>query len=335
MSSNANELFVEPRLLILKAAQNNDIGTITKLLNETPSLINAKTTTAGLSLLHLAAEAGHYEVCELLLGEGHETNPINKAGKTPWQCAKSIEIQSLLVNAHTDYLCNKFYTSLNIPKPDKPFISSLERIIQCKDKSEYSQIPMNTLGNHSFGFTMLRPAPYSSSGTDYGLVTVFRTDILMTPYYGELLVIHENEQAIQMIEKLANSKNGLFGNKEKFDMTCLHAFEVRAFTRFVSCGLKLYPFLYDYPANSDRADIAEAKKMFITFGLGGLASYLQTSTEQQMTCFKQLEDFDLVLQHLQNTISKKNSKKNGLIANQMESKFCSEEPSNITNNSIK
>ena len=335
MSTNANELFVEPRLLILKAALNNDINTVTKLLMGDAALINAKTTSTGSSILHIAAEAGYLEICELLLEKGHETNPVNKAGKTPYQCTKSIDIQSLLVNAHTDYLCNKFFTSSKISMPNKPFITSLQSIILCKDKSEYSQMYMNTLGSHSFGFTMLRPAPNSTSGTDYGIVTVFRTDILMTPYYGELLVIHENEQAIQFIEKLANSENGFYGDREKFDMTDLPQFECRAFIKFLSCGLKSYPFLNNYPQKQDTPDIIEAKKMFIIFGVGGFKSFLKSCNLQQLEYLKSLEDYSLVMDFVNKVSHKKHNGINETINTAMQSKYTAEEPSNNTNPTIK
>ena len=335
MSTNANELFVEPRLLILKAALNNDINTVTKLLILDPTLINAKTTSTASSILHIAAEAGHLEICDLLLERGHETNPVNKVGKTPYQCTKLVEIQSLLVNAHTDYLCNTFFTSANMPMPNKPFITSLQYIIQCKGKSEYSQMYMNNLGSHSFGFTMLRPAPNSTSGTDYGIVTVFRTDILMTPYYGELLVIHENEQAIQFTEKLANSKNGFYGDREKFDMTVLPQFECRAFIKFLSCGLKSYPFLHDYPQKQDTPDIIEAKKMFIIFGVGGFKSFLKSCNHQQLEYLKTLEDYSLVMDFVKKVSHKQNNGKNITINNEMQSKYTAEEPSNNTTHTMK
>ena len=326
MSTNPSEIFVDPRIRILKAVQNNEQDTVEHLLRSNPSLINAKTTTKGSSLLHIAAERGYANICGLLNHYKHETNPVDNEGQTPYQRAQSPEVKSLLVDQHMDYLSHTFYTSLQIPTPNKPFINSIERKIIVLDKIEFSRLPMNPLGSSAFGFTQFRPAPDARSNRDFALLTIFRQDILMTPYYGELLVIHENEQAIQFIEELSNTQQGLYGPVTPIPIDEFTRFETRSYLKFISSALALYPFLKEYPQEDDKQDITEAKKMFLAFGLVGLVDYFNKCTPKQMHYLQtKMKCFDSVIQHVNKIICTENVVKNLAIADEMNSKYTREE----------
>ena len=114
MSTNPSEIFVDPRIRILKAVQNNEQPLVEALLQENEVLIHAKTTTRGSSLLHIAATQGHLVLCDLLCFYQHPTNPIDNEGQTPYQRAQSAEIKELLRNHHMTYLRENFFTSLII-----------------------------------------------------------------------------------------------------------------------------------------------------------------------------------------------------------------------------
>lgn len=326
MSTNTGDLFVEPRLRALKAVQNNDIKLIEALLISNPELIKAKTISTGASLLHIATERGLLEMCDFLLENNHETNPVDKNGKTPYQSAKSPEMQALLVDGHKAYLLNKFYTSSNIPTPNVSCLDSLARIVQVIDRSKYKNLPMNTMGDKSFGVTSIRPAPGARSEKELCLVTIFRTDILMTPYYGELLVIHENEQAIQFIERLHAGQHP----KKRIDSEMCQI-EARAFIKFVASGLELYPFLKNYPEQSDTPDVVEAKKMFLSFGLVSLTDYINDCTDQQVDSLQLLKDYEIVTLHTNSVLNEKNRFRNTKIYNEASSKYTSEERVEKTN----
>lgn len=284
MSTSPSEIFVETRIRILKAVQNNEQPLVEALLQENATLIHAKTTTKGSSLLHIAATQGHLELCDFLFFYQHQTNPVDNEGQTPYQRAQTAEIKALLKNHHMKYLRDTFFTSLSIPTPKKPFINSIIRSIMVPNKQDFPKYhPDKDKGPTAFGATILCDKIIgATSDKDYGLVTIFREDILMIPHYGEFLVIHENEQAIQLIDVLANSKNGFFGTRDKFPLKEAPRLEARAYLKHVSSAFDRYPFLKELPREDDKPEIAEAKKLFITFSLCGLMQYINECTSSQI-----------------------------------------------------
>jgi len=60
---------------------------------------------------------------------------------------------------------------------------------------------------------------------------------------------------------------------------------------------RAFPFLHEYPQQDDSADKVEAKKMFIRFGLGGLAEFHQECTEDQITLLQQLPYSQVAIDH--------------------------------------
>ena len=66
----------------LKAVVRGDAGQVEKLIRTKPSLVEYKTKVTGLSALHLAAEAGHKTVVELLLTKGVAVDIRTESGET-------------------------------------------------------------------------------------------------------------------------------------------------------------------------------------------------------------------------------------------------------------
>ena len=328
MSTNPSEIFIEPRIRILKAVQNNELKTVEDLLLTDQTLINSKTTTKGSSLLHIAATCGHEALCKLLDKYHHETNPVDKDGQTPYQRAASATVKSIIVLQHLNYLRDTFYTSLQIPAPNKPFIESIAREIFTANREDFPHLhPEKDKGNSAFATSILsRDITTPATDKNYILTTIFREDVLMTPYYGELITIHENEQAIQHIETLANSKNGFFGTRGEFPISETPRIEARAYLKHISSALVLYPFLNKYPHKDDKPEIAEAKKLFIAFSLAGFVGYICKCTPSQLQHLQEtMPCYGTVHQHVTETIYGENSEESQSIINHMHTKLTSKE----------
>lgn len=301
---NMFEIKDEERLNLFKAIQAKDETKIKTLLEKTPELIHSKTTTAGSSLLHIAAQQANEAICQLLLNKNHETNPVNKAGKTPYQLTKSDEIKTLLAKHHKELLCEKFYT-VSQKHPTGCEVKKCEVM----NRKKFEQFLFSTMGykneisSGALGITTQYP------GT---LETIFREDILMMPYYGDLMVILENEQAIQFME-----------NFESDPTSEIPKFEARAFFKLASSGLDLFPFLKNapYPKDGDTPDIAEAKKMFIFHGLVGTIFHWTNCTESQQDNIVQLPYYLHVNFHKAKIFSTDNVDKNSAIIKEMKEKY--------------
>lgn len=310
-------IFNDLRLNLFKEVQNGNLESVESILKNNPALINSKTTTKGSSLLHIASERGHISICHFLLNHNHETNPVNHDGKTPYQLATKLEITQILVQNHLNSLCNKYYQSVQDNK-------NSHRILPCEVMSKKDFLSfMNSQGIMSnctriFGVTIL--------GNEKPLSTIqsfFREDILMTPCYGELLVIHENEQALQFIDFMEYFRKNNTPKKQQKQIlnSTLNQMETRAFLKFVSKGLELFPFLNEYPQKNDRKDIVLVKKMFIAFGLLGLAQFHQECTPDEFSMLEQLEFYKPAIEHTNKIICRNNSEKNLNIVEEMNEQF--------------
>ena len=303
--------FTELSSQMLKATLLGQTTEVERLLTLDKNLINAKTSAKQESLLHIAAARGHHELCHVLIQNGHTTNPVDLEGRTPYQRAKTDEIKSMLVELHMQHLFRTYFISDSIPNPKRDFVQSLNREIQIISKSEAAAHPLMQL---ELGFASTALSPPADG--HYELITIFREDILMTPYYGELLVIHENEQVEQFLNLLSNSKTG-FSEAERFPSEEMVRLEVQAYCKFISSGFRLFPFLKDYPLQSDRPDVALAKKMFIAFALTGCADYIQNCSPEQIQLVRQLGSFEEVTNHIEKTMCKRNAARNTAICDEM------------------
>lgn len=172
----------------------------------------------------------------------------------------------------------------------------------------------------AFGLTEVNPNALIESSKKPCITSHFRADILMTPYYGELLVIHENEQALQHLEYVHQIDNGRLEPEmfRKILIADQAYIECRAYLKFLAEGLNLFPFLREYPKKDDAPHVAEAKKMFINFAVAGFGVYYQQCTEDQLTRLHQFPNFAAIVSHAAKTISVNNSKKNIALEAEMQ-----------------
>ncbi len=239
----------EQRLGILKATQAGQSAQIQALLDFNPKLIHAKTKTKSHSLLHVAAQQGHVDVCRLLLSHGHPTNPVDIDGNTPYQKAKLKEIQTILVEAHSTYILS-----------ESVFNSQTSNVrVSILNKSEFcafiSSIQKDMCMEDTFAVTLSR---------NFNLQTCFREDALMIPYYGELLVAHEEEHV----------QNFSLARQEMREIDT-NEFEMQAYAKGIMTLLKRYPEIVGFPSSLDLIHVCHVKKLIIAYGLLGFASYAQ------------------------------------------------------------
>jgi len=261
------ELFPDLRLKILKAAQANQKEQVLSLLQSNPELIHAKTTTKGSSLLHIAAQCGHEELCTLLLNADHETNPVDFEGKTPFQRANKQPIKNLLMLKH-------------VSKLFKDTLFEYEAFLQIRNCIVHKEAPL-LLTNAEF-LEMPEIAGMSSdtfaitaliySENNYQLITSFREEALMIPFYGELLVIHENEQVNHFLKVIQDNRE---------DKISTSFMEITAYAMSISTLLARYPKLIGYPKPSDTPEVIHAKKLIIAYGLIGFAVYQQQLSAEE------------------------------------------------------
>jgi ankyrin repeat protein len=67
---------------LFEAAENGDVAVLARLLDEDPEKLHAVTEPYELTLLHLAASAGHLAAVELLLDRGLDVNARDKGDNT-------------------------------------------------------------------------------------------------------------------------------------------------------------------------------------------------------------------------------------------------------------
>lgn len=324
----SSSFYNDNRLATLEAAQQGDIDTIRELLTKTPELIKSTTSTKHSSLLHIAAERGHEAICKLLLELGHCTNPVDIEGKTPYQRAKSPEIKSLLATKHKDFLCQKYFNASSVEFPQKDFITNVTEEILVLNENDFLQFVQSKIPGILQECTFLSAATFlqfekdtHSSGRFIGkLTTLFREDILMLPYYGDVLVIHENEQVHQNKEflDLANkvSDHGKAINMLK------NLIESRAFITSSAKGIELFPFLAEYPRKEDTAEIVEAKKIFIAFNLiGGCLEYFPQCSEEHQNNLKELNEYKRIIHDAGHILANPKSIENMCIFGEMNNKY--------------
>ena len=300
-NSQTSSLFSDaPRLQILSAVQTGETQKILNLLNQNPDLIHARTKSRDSSLLHISAERAHEEICDLLLQKGHITNPVDNDGLTPYQRTTSKIIKNKLVIAHKDYLCNKYYSKE---------VAKVHTTVM--DPSHFSEFIATRCGNNMenrvFGITNLRKFDINNKNEPYSITIIFREDILMKPYYGDLLVIHEHEQAVQSLELINNPE-------PKIELRDRHPrFEARACIASIGTSMENYAFFKEILSKEDRFDIAEAKKLFITFALTSLYENMikctqldEKNSENNLTYLKKLPRYETVVRYMRNAMSGEN-----------------------------
>ncbi len=294
------------RLAILAAAQEKNIGEVSGLLDRNADLIKAKTTSQGLSLLHFAAENDDKVLCEFLLEKGHAINPVALNGLTPYQKTNSAEIKEMLSEAHCNALCDKYFSASDISLPDLPYISAFEEDIEILDKDELSKEAAgveNLADGTTYALTYI--SRIEGNESSYRLVTLFREDMLMLPYYGDMMVIHENEQVKQLKEFLAQANSAsLFDEIVKANISQM---EARAFMTTAARGIELFPFLVEPLKDSDAPEVQEVKKMFIANTLyAGLMTHLSECTSEQQNNLRELPYFTETITHSSKVITNKN-----------------------------
>lgn len=88
---------------LVDAINNSDIFLVQEIIKSNPMLVN--TTRYGDSMLHIAAYAGHYEICALLIAGGAAINVRNDFGGTPLHKAvlkNHVAICALLIDHGAD-----------------------------------------------------------------------------------------------------------------------------------------------------------------------------------------------------------------------------------------
>lgn len=301
------ELFSDLRLTILKAVQAGNIDEVTTLLTNNPELIRAKTTSTQASLLHIAAQYNHLTLCERLLAFGHNSNPVNKEGKTPYQLTRSIEIQQLLCStyiASSSILRGTIYDGTG---PQQVYYDEgcIFKDICFLSDSDLLAHPLNYCDeSHYFAMTALSPLRDS---VRY-LITLFREKVIMTPYYGELLLKWELEQAIQFMEYATQHKMHLYQQA---------VFETRAAATAIHFLLTTYPELQGYPLSTDRPEVSHAKKLIIGFALHIFQTFYAKLKPDQINELSQLEAFRYTTELAALIQTGKNKQKNARIRAEM------------------
>ncbi|MCD6027664.1 MAG: Ankyrin repeat (3 copies) [Solimicrobium sp.] len=267
----------ELRLTLFKAVLNGNEQEAKNVLDTFPDLIHAKTKTGNKSLLHIASANGHESICRLLLEKGHESNPVSDSGKTPYSCTNNKTIRFLLAQHHKNILCEKFYT-----------FNKTSESVYAADQQDFKEVlNLTSPGlkeNATIAFSSMSPCTSTEHITELPhIVTVFREQELMMPYFGELLMVHENE-FVENLSKLADSfieKKTPLAERIEVNQSSFHLFKSYAYSKSISYGIERFPFLRDLPEESDRPDIAEAKKMFLAFQAGRLLQHSGLCSREQ------------------------------------------------------
>jgi ankyrin repeat protein len=88
-----------------QAAQNNDMPSLTQLINKEVD-VNAQDTNTGNTALHFAAANGHALIAGILIGSGAQVNIQNCAGNTPLHSAtytqENVECVRVLLTCGAD-----------------------------------------------------------------------------------------------------------------------------------------------------------------------------------------------------------------------------------------
>ena len=106
MDQNGDEAIIDPCkvLTMLEACSKGNLPEIQKLIEENPLYACMQDETTGKSPLMAAAEAGHVEICELLLHHGAPWNAVDRHAQCAGNYATNNEhwdVVNLLVDAGT------------------------------------------------------------------------------------------------------------------------------------------------------------------------------------------------------------------------------------------
>jgi len=263
----------ENRRALCSAVFNKDEKKVRTLLDQMPDLINAQPKTeAGNSLLHIAALNNDKSMCQLLFDKGHETNLVNEKGETPYQLAKQKATRQLLVARHKEALCIELYT---VSKT-----SDLVQVVSCRNFSRFLKtLPQHTYANTRisiFSFTTLNVSAFFDNQESVRRIkTYLREKIFMMPFYGELIVRHENDEAellIQLSNHCAAQKGALIAAMETTKRMFLVQ-DICYFHRLLVKAIKVFPSAGEQIEQSDTPDSIEMKKMFIAFVVHPLVTH--------------------------------------------------------------
>jgi len=317
----------EQRLQILRAVQAEKKDEVEQLLLQTPSLIQAQSKTAGQSLLHVAVQTGNTELCKFLLDSGHETAPTDKRGETPYQIAKKPCIKNLIACAHTKVLCDKLYTVSKRTIPQKSFIVDIEReITTAPNAIFFNRVAHLNTDSDNFGVTAISPM----DNKKYKLWTLFREEAIMIPYYGELLVVHENEQANQILDLIAGSADASAVNQGMN----INLFETRSYLKGISYILNRYPFLEGYPLESDHPNISFAKKLIISFAFNGVKMYHRKCTNAELPILATVPDYKKIAALINQMAIPRNAQCNTAMLQEMRELFKRDNSSNSSSDML-
>jgi hypothetical protein len=308
-----NGIAQDTRLDFLKAIQDGNKEQAAELLDNDAGLLNVTTTTKGSTPLHIASERGHQEICKLLLEKGHPTNPVDKEGKTPYQRAKTDAIKDLLAEHHKTFLRRQFYT-VDQKKYDNKIIFDHFDVFEksffmtfyaafCPEEEKDSM-------NQCFAFT----DPIVNNDKKTLTINVyFREDILMSPYFGQLMVIHENEQAVNGIKRYLET-----GEVKKEDIVL---FEALAFLKSTHASMEMFPFLKELPSETDKPEMAEAKKMFLFLQLEKYSSWKRECSDAQMAELRRAPHFTEVDEQVRRMLDSNYLQENKQIDGEMRARY--------------
>ncbi len=201
---------------ILKAAQQGDVDTVKKLLNENPDLIKTK-DEHGITPLHAASYGGYKEIIELLLSKGTDVNINDNNGRTPLFFAAgngSIDICTLLIEKGAKInVANKYdrtpllYAIWRNHKDLAEFLITKGAEINFKDTDGFTPLHYVSMeGQKDFADMLI------SKGADILVIdNSGHTPLHMAAYYGQSAIV-----------ELLVTKGVDINIKDKADDTPLH-----------------------------------------------------------------------------------------------------------------
>lgn len=274
------------RLSILREVQEGNLVNVMKLYNANNELLLATSKSKQSTLLHVAAERGHYDICLFLLEKGHATNPVDIAGLTPYSRATDVNIKKLLVERHKQYLVSRYYVAelngISLSADIRTQVLTREMFVRVLAQK-------GMLGRERYHAL----TGINSKDMSIPIITTFREDLLMVPIYGEIMAILEHRQAITLSELKDRVKAE--EDLEKREKIISEAFvktdrsEVVAYFTALARIYEVYPVLLEvFPNPRDRVEEAEAKKMIIAFLINGINLFLsRVSSSEDIAYLRQ------------------------------------------------
>lgn len=243
-----------PYLALFRAIAGGEREHASALLRENPRLLTEKTITTGSTWLHLAAQRGDTHICDDLIRMGHEVNPMNNEGKTPYQLASLDEVRAVLVEKQLKHCVEEY-------------------VLVLRDSNFSREITFNVFNNDEFNSrvdndAMLQHVHITTEET--GERVCFRADVLMQPYLGPLFVIYANLVLMHLYS-------------EKVGQDAFHPlFQACFYLTCINHAVAHFPFLIELPHEEDKNEISLAKKLFISsFVSGFIMTYNQCDDEQK------------------------------------------------------